>query len=163
MSLRFARRAASEMLERGVSAIRFKPSAKSDIEKAITRDDIRKLITDGSIYPLPEKHNISANSKIMRKKREEGRRRGLGRRKGTLKARTGSRWEKKVRSQRIMLRKLREMQKLDNKSFHRFYKLIKGNAFADKASLLLHLRDEGIKISDEEVAKISESMKAMYK
>ncbi len=164
MSIKFAKRAASEIMGRGGSAIRIKPSALSDAAKAITKDDVRKLISDKNIYAIPEKHNVSMNSKVLRKKRDEGRRRGPGRRKGTFKARAGRRWEKKVRSQRMLLRSLKQMKKIDNKTFGKFYGLVKGNAFPDKASLLLHLGEKtGVKLSAEELAKIDEQARARYK
>jgi len=107
----------------------------------LTKDDVRKLIQNGSIYAVKAKHNLSLNSKILKKKREEGRRRGFGRRKGTRKARGGISWEKKVRSQRAVLKELKKMGKIDSSNFKKFYLLIKGNAFPDKASLLLHLKE----------------------
>ncbi len=162
MSMKFARRAAAEILNRGESSIRFNKNALEEIKKALTKDDIRRLIQNGSIFAVKPKHNLSLNSKLLKKKREEGRRRGFGRRKGTRKARGGITWEKKVRSQRALLKELKKMGKIDNASFKKFYMLIKGNAFPDKASLLLHLRDEGISISDEEKKKIDEALKMRY-
>jgi len=163
MSMKFARRAAAEILNRGESAIRFNKNAIDEIKKALTKDDVRKLIQNGSIYAVKAKHNLSLNSKILKKKREEGRRRGFGRRKGTRKARGGISWEKKVRSQRAVLKELKEMGKIDSSNFKKFYLLIKGNAFPDKASLLLHLKENGVELSDDERRKIDEALKIRYK
>ncbi|MGC8662542.1 MAG: 50S ribosomal protein L19e [Candidatus Micrarchaeia archaeon] len=163
MSIKFARRAAAELLNRGESSIRFNKASLDEIKKALTKDDVRKLIKNGSIISLKEKHNKSLNSKELKKKRKEGRRRGFGRRKGTRKARGIITWEKKVRSQRAMLKELKKMGKLDSSSFRRFYMLVKGNSFHDKASLLLHLREHGINISEEERKNIEETLKSRYK
>ena len=163
MTLKFAKRVAAQMLNRGESSIRFRVDAIPEIEKAITREDIKKLIGNGSILALKAKHNISMNAKIMRKKREEGRRRGVGRRKGSKGARGGMSWEKKIRSQRMLLSELKKMKKLDSKQFMKFYMLVKGNSFANKASLLLHVKDEGIILSDEEIRDINEKIKSYYK
>jgi len=163
MSIRFAKRIASDIMGRGESSIRIKPSAIEDAKKAITRDDIRKLIQNGSIFAVKAKHNLSMNSKILRKKRAAGRRRGVGRRKGTRKARGGITWEKRVRAQRMLLKELKKEGKIDTKSFSRFYSLIKGNMFPDKASLILHIRDSGIQISDDDLAKVNEVIKNSYK
>jgi large subunit ribosomal protein L19e len=163
MSIKFARRAAAEILNRGESAIRFNSAALEEIRKALTKDDVRRLIQNKSIYAIKEKHNLSINSKILKKKREEGRRRGFGRRKGTRKARGIISWEKKTRSQRALLKELKKMGKLDTASFKRFYMLVKGNSFPDKASLLLHLREHGVEINDEEKKRIDESLRARYK
>lgn len=163
MTIKFVRRAAAEILRRGESAVRIKPSAMQDAEKALTKDDVRNMISGGTVYALKAKHNVSMNSKIMRKKRAEGRRRGRGRRKGTSKARSGRSWEKKVRSQRFLLNEIRGLGKIDTKLFRKYYLLVKGNIFADKTSLLLHLSDDGVKLTEAELKGISEKAKAMYK
>ncbi|MDE1761620.1 MAG: 50S ribosomal protein L19e [Candidatus Micrarchaeota archaeon] len=162
MTLKFARRVAAQILKRGESAIRFNSDATEEIGKALTREDIRRLVGEGKIIALKAKDNVSRRSKILRQKRAEGRKRGPGRRKGTSKARRGSTWEKKVRSQRIFLKQLRMADKLDSKSFRKFYMLIKGNAFNSKASMLLHMKEQGISVSEAEVAKINENIKKMY-
>ncbi|MGC8710102.1 MAG: 50S ribosomal protein L19e [Candidatus Micrarchaeia archaeon] len=162
MSLKFAKRVAAEMLNRGESSIRINPNAIEDVKKALTREDVRKLVKEGSVFALKAKHNVSMNSKVLKKKRSEGRRRGIGRRRGSRKARGGISWEKKVRGQRAMLKELKRMGKLDSASFNRFYMLVKGNSFHDKSSLLLHLKDEGISISDEDKKNIDAVMKKRY-
>lgn len=164
MTLEFAKRIAAQVLKRGESAIRFKPGSTIEIAKALTREDIKRLIKDGSIVALPAKHNLSQRSKILKQKRSEGRKRGPGRRKGTVKARSGGMtWEKKVRSQRVFLNQLREAQKLDKKAFRKFYLLVKGNAFVSKASMLLHMKEEGIIVTPAEVEKMNENIRNTYK
>ncbi len=163
MTIKFVKRAASEMLERGIDAIRIKESALDEARRALTKDDVRKLINEGKVYAIPEKHNKSLHGKILKMKREKGRKRGPGKRRGTAKARAGRVWEKKVRSQRLLLKKLKEMKKIDTKTFNRFYALIKGNAFPDKRSLLLHLDEEGIKVNDEELKQINDYIKSQYR
>ncbi len=162
MGLNFAKRTASKLLKRGESAVRINPNAVADAKKAITRDDIRKLIKDGNIYAIKAKKNKSINAKILKMKRDEGRRRGPGKRKGTRKARGGMSWEKKSRSQRMLLKELKKMGKLDTSSFNTFYGLIKGNMFPDKASMLRRLADHNVIVSQEEMAKINEEIKKRY-
>ncbi|MGC9037214.1 MAG: 50S ribosomal protein L19e [Candidatus Micrarchaeia archaeon] len=163
MTIKFVKRVASEMLGRGVRAIRIKDSALEEAKKALTKDDVRKLIKEGGVYAEPEKHNLSLHGKLLKVKREKGRKRGYGKRRGTAKARAGRVWEKKVRSQRLLLRKLKAMKKLDNKTFNKFYALVKGNAFPDKRSLLLHLDEQGVKVSEDELKQINEYIKAQYR
>ncbi len=162
MSIKFAKRAAGQILNRGESSIRINQNSLQDAAKAITKEDVRALISNGGIYAIPAKHNVSMNSKTLRKKRSEGRRRGKGRRRGTSNARSGSLWEKKVRSQRILLKRLKLMGKLSTKDFQRYYKLIKGNSFADKSSLLMNLSENGIKVSAEELKQVNDYVKSLY-
>ncbi len=163
MTIKFTKRVASQLLSRGVHAIRVNPSAFEEASKAITREDVRRLISAGSIFALKEKHNVSARSKLLKQKREEGRSRGTGSRRGTRKARAGTGWEKKVRSQRFLLKRLKEMGKLDTVMFNKMYGLVKGNTYSSKAAMLLHLKEEGVTLSEQEMSKINEAFKAQYK
>jgi large subunit ribosomal protein L19e len=163
MTIKFARRAASEMLGRGESSIRVNPASLDDVKKAMTREDVRRLIQSGGILALKEKRNISMNSKILKERRSKGRRRGQGKRRGTDRARQGSRWAKKARSQRRLLKKLRSSGKIEGSRFKKYYRLVKGGAFADKASLMLHMNEDGVKVSAEELKAISEEISKEYK
>ncbi len=163
MTIKFAKRVASDMMHRGINAIRINSASMEDAEKAITRDDVRKLIKSGGIIAIKAKHNVSARSKVLREKRSEGRRRGMGRRRGTRQARRGISWEKKVRSQRAFLKMLKSMGKIDTSTFNSLYGQIKGNVYANKAALVIHLRDQGIQVSDDEVKKINEEVGKQYK
>jgi large subunit ribosomal protein L19e len=162
MSLKFVRRTAAILMKRGESKIRIAQSSLEDADKAMSRDDVRALIKNGKVYAVKAKKNRSMNSKILKMKRDEGRRRGPGRRKGTLKARGTISWEKKVRAQRFVLKELKLMRKLDNKSFRTFYLLIKGNSFPDKASLLRKITESGVSISEDDMKSINEKAAKRY-
>lgn len=156
MSIKLTKRLASDILERGESSIRIRQGAFEDAKKAMTRDDVRKLISKGDVFALKERSEVHKKAKLPKRKR------GSGKRKGTRKARQGISWTKKVRSQRMLLSRLREMGKIDRRMFRRYYLLVKGNSFPDKRSLLLHLSDEGIAVSDEELKQINEYVRKLY-
>ena len=59
MSIRFTRRAAAELLHKGEHAIRIKPASIEEAKRAITRDDVRRLIKDGIVY-AEKKKTVSA-------------------------------------------------------------------------------------------------------
>ncbi|MDE1873848.1 MAG: 50S ribosomal protein L19e [Candidatus Micrarchaeota archaeon] len=157
MSVKFARRVASQILGRGESSLRMRPESMDEIKKAITRDDIRKLIKDGAIVAAKPKWELHKPAKTEKRKK------GRGKRRGSAKARQGRVWEKKVRSQRLLLRRLKLMGKVDRPMFKKYYLLVKGNAFADKKSLLLHLADDGVKVNDEEIKQINEFARNAYR
>jgi len=85
---------------------------------------------------------------VLKEKRAKGRRRGPGRRKGSKYARGGVEYKKRIRGQRRMLKKLKEDKMIDNMKFKRYYALVKGGNFASKASLLSHIRNDGISIEE---------------
>jgi len=157
MSIKFTKRVASEILGRGIGALKINPNSMEDIKKAITRDDVRKLIKEGSIIAIKTK------SEMYPKPKKEKRKKGIGKRKGKANARRGRTWERKIRSQRLLLEKLKEMKKLDNATYRRYYLLAKGGAFPDKRSLLLHLGDDGINVTEEELKRINDYVKSLYK
>jgi large subunit ribosomal protein L19e len=154
MSVKLTRRVASELLKRGESAVKIKPDALKDAEKAITREDVRNLIKSGNIYATKAKHNISAYSKVLREKRKKGRRRGMGRRKGTLKARGTVEYKKRIRGQRRVLKMLKTEKIIDNERFRKYYALVKGGNFAAKASLLSHIKNDGVDINEEKMKQL---------
>ena len=154
MSIRLTKRIASDLLDRGESAIRIKETALANAQKAITREDVRQLVKKGDIYAIVEKRNVSAYSKALKIKRAQGRRRGPGAKKGTRKARSSVEYKKRVRGQRRVLLALKEEKSIDNVMFKQFYKLVRGGTFESKAQLLSHIKGKGVGISDEKFEKL---------
>ncbi len=149
MTIKLTKRVAADILGRGVSSIRVRDLGIEEAEKAITREDVRKLITDGNVYALKEKHNVSLYGKLMKEKRAQGRRRGTGRKRGTSKARRSVEYKKKIRAQRRVLLSLKADNTIDNVLFKQFYKLVRGGTFQSKASLLGHIKSKGVNVSEE--------------
>ncbi|EET89869.1 MAG: 50S ribosomal protein L19e [Candidatus Micrarchaeales archaeon] len=154
MGVKLVRRVAADLLGRGESSIRLKGASIEDINKAITRDDVRELIKSGKVYALNEKHNLSAYGKETRKKRLEGRKRGPGRKKGTKKTRAGVEYKKKIRAQRRIIKDLKEKGVIDNSMFKQFYRLVKGGTFQTKVSLINHIKGTGVSISEDEFKRL---------
>jgi len=151
MSVKLTKRAASSIMRRGRSAIKIAAGSEKNASEAITRSDVRELIKSGKIYAVKAKKNVSRYGKELNKKREQGRRRGKGSRKGTKKTRQGSKYIKEIRAQRRILRLLKADKTIDNKAYKRFYALSKGGSFPTKLSLINHIRSKGFNISDEQV------------
>lgn len=162
MTAKFTKRAASQIMKRGINAIRIAPASLKEAEKALTKEDVRRLISTGAIYAIKEKHNLTTGAMELKQAREEGRRRGIGRRRGTRKARSGRTWEKKVRSQRRLLKMLKQRKKIDTVMFNRFYSHVKGNVYTTKATLLARLREEGMQLSDQELEQMNEEVRKQY-
>jgi large subunit ribosomal protein L19e len=154
MSIKLTRRIAGGLMKRGESKIRILPDKLQDAEKAITRDDVRNLIASGAVYAIKKKHNVSIYSKILREKRNKGRRRGPGRRKGSAHARASLTYKKKIRGQRRILHALKSEGTIDREAFKKYYRLVKGGNFATKGSLLSHITAEGVQINPERLEKL---------
>ncbi len=154
MSIKLTRRIASELMERGESAVRIKPEFTPDAKKALTREDVRQLIKDGKVYAINAKSNISAYAKVLKDKRNKGRRRGPGRRKGTERARGTVEYKKRIRGQRRILKSLKGESSIDNEMFKKYYALVKGGTFASKAALISRMRSDGLQMDEEKAKKL---------
>ncbi|ADV65458.1 50S ribosomal protein L19e [Desulfurococcus mucosus] len=144
--LSFQKRLASEILGVGVSRIRIDPKRIEDVEAAITREEVKKLIRDGAIWVEPVHGIAGYSSRVRHAQRVKGRRRGHGKRKGTKEARLDSKelWMGRIRKIRRYLRYLRDKKLIDARTYRRLYMLAKGGYFNSLSSLKLYLRENNI-------------------
>lgn len=124
---------AAQILKVGESRIWLDPTKQKDIEAAITKADVRRLIKKGYIKALPEK--------LHRPREEKKRKRGHGSRKGAKGAMMPSKrkWILTVRPLREMLKELRDSGKIDKPTYHTLYKLVKGGMFRSRSHLRTYL------------------------
>ena len=140
------RRMAADILKVGETKIWIDPEYKEEIKNAITRSDIKKMISHGYIKKRPDKISI----KKPRKKKKQG----IGSRKGKKGARLPKKrkWINKIRPLRRMLKELRDEKKIDEKNYRRLYLLAKGGVFRSRTHMKLYIKQRGIVKNDEEKA-----------
>ncbi len=78
MNLRNQRRLAASVLNVGVNRVWIDPEMADNVEAAITRQEIKKLINDGAIKAAPEKGLSKGRARAQAAKKKAGRRRGRG-------------------------------------------------------------------------------------
>lgn len=146
MPLTVQRRLAAKILKVGASRIWINPTRISEIAAAITREDVRKLILDGSIKVQPEKGISRVRARERHRKKKLGRRRGIGSRKGKkgAKAPTKETWMTLIRALRDRLKELRHKKLIETKTYRRLYKMAKGGAFRSKAHLDVYIKEKGL-------------------
>jgi len=137
--LSLQRRLAAEILKVGESRIVMNPEHLEDIKNAITRSDIKRMISHGYIKVKPTKIK---KPELHPKKRKKG----PGRRKGAKGARLTKkrRWINTIRPLRKMLRELRDKKIIDSRTYRETYLLIKSGAFRSRSHLKLHLKQKGV-------------------
>ncbi|MGV9171723.1 MAG: 50S ribosomal protein L19e [Promethearchaeia archaeon] len=146
MNLKAQKRMAADILKCGESQVYFDPYLIEDIKLAITRDDIRSLIKEGAIRKRYEK-GISKSRKNRRHERKKrGRSRGLGKRKGTKKARNPKKraWIDKIRPQRKELKKLRDRKSITRSTYRDLYKKAKGGMFDNVRQLHRYIKENDL-------------------
>ena len=144
--LRNQRRMSASILKCGVNRVWMDHDRIDEIAKAVTKGDIRVLIKGKAIKGRQVKGISSGRKKINAKQKEKGRRRGHGSRKGAKYARLPrkERWIRTIRPIRSYLRNLRDEEKIDRKTYRRYYQKAKGGEFRSKHHLETHLISDGI-------------------
>ena len=127
----------------GVNRVRFDSEHLDDVADAITRDDIRSLITANTISIKSFKGTSRGRAKT-KKIQKSKRGTGQGSKKGRKGARVGKKavYVKKVRSLRYILKIAKDRKEIDNKIFKSIYKKIGGNTIRNKAHLRTVISEE---------------------
>ncbi|MDI9395095.1 MAG: 50S ribosomal protein L19e [Euryarchaeota archaeon] len=138
------RKLASKILECGLDRVWLDPDASEEIASAITREDIRKLIEEGTIKAKPVRGVSRGRARALAAKRKYGHCKGHGSRKGKKGARTPKKeqWVKKIRALRRRLKELRADGTLDKSVYCRLYRKAKGGEYRSVSHLNTHLESE---------------------
>ncbi len=127
---------AAGILKVGKGDVWFDSKQMDKIQTVMTKDDVRGLIKDGLIRKRKENRKSMGRARLLNAKRKKGRKRGFGKRKGTLKARQHGKqqWIKNVRAQREMLKELQQKNPAAVKKigYRKLYKRVKGGFFKGK-------------------------------
>ena len=120
----------------GVHRVRFDSEHLDDIADAITRDDIRSLITANTISIKSFKGTSRGRAKTKKIQKSK---RGVtqGSKKGRKGARVGKKtvYVNKVRALRYILKIAKDRKEITNDVFKTVYKKIRGNTIRNKAHL----------------------------
>lgn len=146
MSLKSQRRLAAKILKVGESRVWIDPDRVSDVETAITREEIRKLIHEGVIKSVPKKGISRARAQELKEKKKKGRRRGPGTREGASRSRVSKKeaWMKKVRAMRKRLRMLKEERIITESVYRMVYKKVHGGVFNSVADMERYIKTQGL-------------------
>jgi len=140
--LKSQRRLASQILKVGQNRVWIDSERIDDVEVAITRDEIRKLIHEGVIKSLPEKGVSRARARILHEKKKKGRRRGPGSRSGASHAKISKKeaWMNKIRALRKRLRKLKTSRIIAENTYRKLYKMASSGRFESIADMERYLK-----------------------
>jgi large subunit ribosomal protein L19e len=136
------RRLAAQILKIGQHRVWIDPERMDDVEGAITREEIRKLIHEKTIVSMPEKGVSRSRAKTIRQKKRKGRRSGHGSMTGASHATVTKKeaWMKKIRSLRRKLRELKTSRIITETTYSQYYRMAGSGRFESIAELERNLK-----------------------
>lgn len=140
--LKSQRRLAAQVLKIGQNRVWINPEKNDDVEVAITRDEVRKLIHEGTIKASPEKGISRGRARILHEKKKKGRRSGPGSRTGSPHARVSKkqRWMSRIRALRKNLRSLKTKKTIAENAYQKLYRMAGSGRFESVADLERYLK-----------------------
>ncbi len=138
VNIRKKRELIGRILGVGANRIRFEPDKLDDVADSITRENIRSLIKNGSIWTTKIKGTSRGRAEAKRViRRKHGA--GVGSKKGKKTARTGKKelYVAKVRSMRYHLKVQKDRNDINREIYWSLYKKVNGG----QVRSLAHLRD----------------------
>ena len=146
MSLHGQRRLAAELLKSGTNRVWIDPNRIEDVEIAITRAEIRRLIHEGAIRKLPAKGVSRARARVLHEKKKEGLRRGPGTRQGSRGATVSKKdaWMAGIRSLRKKLREWKTTRAISEGSYRQLYMVAGGGRFSSIGDMERYVKAHGM-------------------
>lgn len=138
INLRGKRELAARVLDIGANRVKFDPTYLEDITDAITRENIRSLVTARTILVRGVKGTSRGRTRTRHvKAKKHGR--GQGSKKGSRGARQGKKqqWVKRVRAMRHHIKVLKKRDDISKAAFWSLYTKINGG----QVRSLSHLRE----------------------
>jgi large subunit ribosomal protein L19e len=152
MQITNQKRLAARILNCGVNRVWIHPSYVDQVANAVQTDDIREFIEEGWIKAKPIKGTSRVRARLRIAQKRKGRRKGQGTRAGTANARNPrkNRWMRTIRSQRRVLKALREDGTIERSQYRRYYLKAKGGSYRSIAHMRSQMTVEGVTFSGGE-------------
>lgn len=122
------------------------PERIEDVEVAITRQEIRKLIHEGAIQASAEKGISRVRARVLHEKKKQRLRRGPGTRKGSKRAKVTKKdvWMSKVRALRKTLHRWQASRALTEGAYRQLYTSASSGLFSSIADMERYAKDHGL-------------------
>ena len=162
MKLTLQKRLASSVARVSPKKVSFDPASLADVKEAITKQDIRRLISEGVIAIGSDKGVSRGRANHIRKQKKKGLRKNLGSRKGTRTARTpGKRaWINRVRSQRKFLRRILEKNIVTKETYKNLYYRSAGGFFRTVKHIQIFMDEKDLVIKKPATTDAAPAAKA---
>lgn len=113
-----------------------------DVEAAITREEIRRLIHEGAIQQRPKRGVSRGRARVLHEKKKKGSGRGPGRKSGSARAKVSKKeaWMMKIRALRKRLRELKASRVITESVYRRLYDMAGSGVFESTADLERYIK-----------------------
>nr|EGQ40654.1 MAG: ribosomal protein L19E [Candidatus Nanosalinarum sp. J07AB56] len=137
------KRMAAEIMDVGENRVWMDSEQMEKISEAITRQDIRNLVEDGTIRKRDKKGNSKGRSREVKRQKQKGRRKGHGSRKGEKSARSNrDEWVEGIRAIRSELKDMKQEDDINNDTYWELYEKASGGFFRNVRHLKNHVSKE---------------------
>lgn len=138
------KRLAARIMDCSPQRIVFNPEKLVDIKEAITKFDVRRLINQGIITRAPIQGIAKFRTRKAAAQKRRSRRVGQGSRKGSANARADDKlqWMRQIRTQRDLLKRLRDHELIAQQTFNEMYMKAKGGFFRSTRHIKLFLQEQ---------------------
>lgn len=136
------RRLAAQILKVGQNRVWIDPARIDEVDGAITREEVRKLIHEKVIVSLPEKGVSRSRAKTIRGKKRLGRRSGPGSVTGAGFAKITQKqaWMIRIRSLRRKLREFKASRVITESTYTQYYRMAGSGRFQSIADMERNLK-----------------------
>ncbi len=146
MNLKNQRKLSAQLLKSGVNRVWFDTDRLEEIKEAITKADLKSLISSKVIQAKPIQGISKFRTRKNKLQKRKGNRKGPGSRKGKKTARLGRKkaWISAVRTQRNFIKLLKNKEVVSQKVYRGIYKKVKGGYFRSRRHIKLFLTEHNL-------------------
>ena len=150
MNVKTQKRTVQSLTKVGKRRIKFDSNKLTEIKEAITKRDLKGLINKKAIKIKPKRGTSRVRARKILKQKRKGRRKGVGSRKGTAKARLNPKkvWMNKIRIQRSFLKELKDKKIINNQNYRELYLKAKGGFFRSRRHLKTYINERELTVKD---------------
>ena len=155
--MKIQKRLAAQIMNVSPKRVKFDNQRLADINEAITKTDVRQLISDKAITKVQEKGVSAGRARKLKVQKSKGLRKGPGSRQGKSTARLPRKesWMAKVRAQRKLLAELKGKGLLSLKNYRNIYLKSKGGFFRSAKHIKLYLGEHKLFQAKDETGSVA--------
>ena len=146
MNVKTQKRIVHSLFKVGKKRIKFNIEKLSEIKEAITKRDIKGLVSKEAIKINQKTGSSKSRSRKILTQKRKGRRKGIGSRKGKVTARLKPKkaWMGKIRIQRAFLKELKNKKLINTENYRDLYLKSKGGFFRNRRHLKTYINERGL-------------------